>query len=553
MSELVQQAIDAAERAVLGEDVPVRDYIARLPTRLAELASDDAQERAYLAVLLDSIGLSREATGVLRDYQSSGSRDTDATIMNVAGMLAASRGDHTAASRMFDEARLAAEDSPVLRAKILANLAAVSLQSGALDDAESWVDAYNSETDARTPASDVLIASVRVGIAVARRDLSSLRAAAASLNDASRARVHEVGTEHPLAFALVAGMASTEIILACAEGAPARLGRGMYVLEGAALRLGAELGADHPWTMAARSGLAVASTDADQAALAAPASRQGRAVGAREAAAVAMLDQSSGNTDGSSSSSDTTQTRLKTPKPSVPVVFPKTPDKPDPDHVLTWRQRKILQVIRDSVQKRGYPPSMREIGEAVGLSSTSSVSHHFSTLQRKGYLHWDVGRPRTVEIRLPGHPAVRPEPNASGEAELTADGLDTASQETMYVPLVGRIAAGVPLTADQQVEDIFPLPRQLVGEQGILFILKVAGDSMINAAIADGDWVVIRQQEDAENGEIVAAMIDGEATVKTLKQSDGHVWLMPHNPAFMPIVGDDAAILGKVVAVLRRV
>ena len=250
------------------------------------------------------------------------------------------------------------------------------------------------------------------------------------------------------------------------------------------------------------------------------------------------------------------------PKGSVPVVIPETPDKPDPDHVLTWRQRKVLQVIRDSVQKRGYPPSMREIGEAVGLTSTSSVSYQLSTLQRKGYLHRDVGRPRTVEVRLPGHPAVRPEQssNANGngngsgaaEAEITADGMDIASQEATYVPLVGRIAAGVPITADQQVEDIFPLPRQLVGE-GQLFMLKVAGDSMINAAIADGDWVVIRQQEDAENGEIVAAMIDGEATVKTLKQSDGHVWLMPHNPAFTPILGDDASVLGKVVAVLRRV
>src|SRR5579871_3810451 len=228
------------------------------------------------------------------------------------------------------------------------------------------------------------------------------------------------------------------------------------------------------------------------------------------------------------------------PKGSVPVIVPETPDKPDPDHVLTWRQRKVLQVIRESVQKRGYPPSMREIGEAVGLTSTSSVSYQLSTLQRKGYLHRDVGRPRTVEVRLPGHPAVRPEQAANGaaaaDAEPTADGMDIASQEATYVPLVGRIAAGVPIMADQQVEDIFPLPRQLVGE-GSLFMLKVAGDSMINA----------------ENGEIVAAMIDGEATVKTLKQSDGHVWLMPHNPAFTPILGDDATILGKVVAVLRRV
>ena len=204
------------------------------------------------------------------------------------------------------------------------------------------------------------------------------------------------------------------------------------------------------------------------------------------------------------------------PKGSVPVVIPETPDKPDPDHVLTWRQRKVLQVIRDSVQKRGYPPSMREIGEAVGLTSTSSVSYQLSTLQRKGYLHRDVGRPRTVEVRLPGHPAIRPEQNGkdAGDQELAADGMDIASQEAAYVPLVGRIAAGGPILAEQQIEEIFPLPRQLVGE-GNLFMLKVAGDSMINAAIADGDWVVIRQQENAENGEIVAAMIDGEATVKT--------------------------------------
>ena len=227
---------------------------------------------------------------------------------------------------------------------------------------------------------------------------------------------------------------------------------------------------------------------------------------------------------------------------------------------LSPRQRKVLQVIRDSVQKRGYPPSMREIGEAVGLTSTSSVSYQLSTLQRKGYLHRDVGRPRTMEVRLPDHPAIRPLHGANGtaEAELSAEGMDIASQEATYVPLVGRIAAGVPITADQQVEDIFPLPRQLVGE-GSLFMLKVAGDSMINAAIADGDWVVIRQQEDAENGEIVAAMIesetssDREATVKTFKRVDGHVWLIPHNPAHSPIIDDEAKILGKVVAVLRRV
>jgi repressor LexA len=232
----------------------------------------------------------------------------------------------------------------------------------------------------------------------------------------------------------------------------------------------------------------------------------------------------------------------------VPVFVTEPPDHPDPDHVLTWRQRKVLQVIRESVQRHGYPPSMREIGEAVGLTSTSSVSYQLSTLQAKGYLRRDAGRPRTVEVRLPGHPAVRPEPAAD---EGTAP-MDIASQETTFVPLVGRIAAGGPILAEESVEDIFPLPRQIVGE-GTLFLLKVVGDSMINAAIADGDWVVVRQQPEAENGEIVAAMIDGEATVKTFKRSDDHVWLMPHNPIYAPIPGDDAVILGKVVAVLRRV
>jgi repressor LexA len=235
------------------------------------------------------------------------------------------------------------------------------------------------------------------------------------------------------------------------------------------------------------------------------------------------------------------------PRGSVPAIVADIPDKPDPDHVLTWRQRKVLQVIRDSVQRRGYPPSMREIGEAVGLTSTSSVSYQLSTLQNKGYLRRDAGRPRTVEVRLPGHPAVRPEPEVDADTPM-----DITSQEAAYVPLVGRIAAGGPILAEQAIEDIFPLPRQIVGE-GNLFLLKVVGDSMINAAITDKDWVVVRQQPVAENGDIVAAMIDGEATVKTFKRSPDHVWLMPHNPAYTPIPGDEAEILGKVVAVLRRV
>jgi repressor LexA len=195
---------------------------------------------------------------------------------------------------------------------------------------------------------------------------------------------------------------------------------------------------------------------------------------------------------------------------------------------------------------------MREIGEAVGLTSTSSVSYQLSTLQKKGYLHRDVGRPRTVEVRLPGHPAVRPDRGHEETETGDIPGIDIPSQEAINVPLVGRIAAGGPILAEQSVEDVFPLPRQLVGD-GTLFLLKVAGDSMMNAAIMDKDWVVVREQQVAENGEIVAAMLDGEATVKTFKQSDGHVWLIPHNPAYTPILGDEATILGRVVAVLRRV
>jgi repressor LexA len=238
-----------------------------------------------------------------------------------------------------------------------------------------------------------------------------------------------------------------------------------------------------------------------------------------------------------------------------PVVIPGTPGKPGPGHVLTWRQRKVLQVIRESVQKRGYPPSMREIGEAVGLTTTSGVSYQLSTLQAKGYLHRDAGRARTIDVRLPGHPAVRPEPAGDGREEEEGPGLPgagIASQEAAYVPLIGRIAAGGPLLAERHVEDVYPLPRQLVGE-GTLFMLKVTGDSMISSAIAAGDLVVVRQQEHAENGDIVAATLHGEVTVKMFKQSGGHVWLVPHNPACTPVLGDEASILGRVVAVLRRV
>ncbi|HKN96817.1 MAG TPA: transcriptional repressor LexA [Pseudonocardiaceae bacterium] len=203
---------------------------------------------------------------------------------------------------------------------------------------------------------------------------------------------------------------------------------------------------------------------------------------------------------------------------------------------LTERQRRVLEVIRDWLDRFGYPPSVREIGEAVGLTSTSSVAHQLRALERKGYLRRDPNRPRAVGVLPP---------------DVDADDLAGSRPQPAYVPVVGRIAAGGPILAEEAVEGVFPLPKEIVGE-GALFLLKVVGDSMVDAAITDGDWVVVRQQPTAENGDIVAAMIDGEATVKTFKRRDGHVWLMPHNEAYEPIPGDEATVLGRVVAVLRR-
>ncbi|MPQ96376.1 transcriptional repressor LexA [Modestobacter sp. I12A-02628] len=227
------------------------------------------------------------------------------------------------------------------------------------------------------------------------------------------------------------------------------------------------------------------------------------------------------------------------------------PERGEAGDGLTQRQRRVLEFIHDSIERRGYPPSVREIGEAVGLSSASSVAHQLSVLQKKGWLRRDPNRPRALDVRLPGDGSTAAEPAAAGPAASGAGAEQPSTPAPTYVPVVGRIAAGGPVLAEQAVEDVFPLPRELVGE-GTLFLLRVTGDSMVEAAICDGDWVVIRQQASAENGEIVAAMIDGEATVKTYKRRDGHVWLMPHNPAFSPIPGDDATVLGRVVTVLRR-
>jgi repressor LexA len=212
---------------------------------------------------------------------------------------------------------------------------------------------------------------------------------------------------------------------------------------------------------------------------------------------------------------------------------------------LTSRQTKVLAVIRAAVEARGYPPSVREIGEAVGLTSPSSVAHQLRVLEQKGYLRRDPNRPRALEVTMTGEAESR---QASAASDRQAS---TNASKTAFVPVLGRIAAGGPILAEESVETVFPLPRDITGE-GDLFLLHVVGESMIDAAICDGDYVVVRKQDTANSGEIVAALIGDEATVKTLKHRDGHVWLMPHNPAFAPILGDDARILGKVVSVLRK-
>jgi repressor LexA len=235
----------------------------------------------------------------------------------------------------------------------------------------------------------------------------------------------------------------------------------------------------------------------------------------------------------SDSRSDSLSDDLSDALTDTPREILELPDSLPDSAGLTQRQRAILDVIRQSVEVRGYPPTMREIAHAAGLASPSSVKYQLGELEAKGFIRRDPSRGRAVEIRETGQ-----------------GGADVA--KTHSVPLVGRIAAGAPILAEQEVEEVFPLPATLVGE-GELYMLKVVGDSMIDAAICDGDYVVIRSQKDCQKGEIVAAMIDGEATVKTFSTKGGKVWLLPANDAYDPIPGDKAEILGKVTAVLRSV
>ncbi len=229
-------------------------------------------------------------------------------------------------------------------------------------------------------------------------------------------------------------------------------------------------------------------------------------------------------------------------------------DRPE----LTARQAAVLTCIRTHTLANHYAPTIREIGDEVGLSSTSSVKYQLDSLADLGYLRRDTRRPRTMELTELGlaygeEAIVETMPIPSGSHLSAVPELEMEDDITplpVNVPVVGRIAAGNPILAEQMVEDVFPVPRRLTGS-GELFALKVSGDSMIEAAICDGDWVVVRRQPVAENGEIVAAMLDGEATVKVLQRRNGHVWLLPRNPDYQPIPADEAQILGRIVTVLR--
>ena len=203
---------------------------------------------------------------------------------------------------------------------------------------------------------------------------------------------------------------------------------------------------------------------------------------------------------------------------------------------LPLRQQRILVTIRDWVVRHGYAPSTREIGDAVGLRSSSSVSKHLASLEDKGFLRRSNTMSRPIDVR----------------DFLRDPSAQQTAADSVTVPVVGDIAAGTPIAAEEHVDDVLRLPRELAG-RGNVFGLRVRGDSMIDAAICDGDIVVVRQQSEAHSGQIVAAMIDEEATVKVFRRRNGHVFLEPRNPAYEVIDGDGAVVLGIVVSVLRSV
>lgn len=200
---------------------------------------------------------------------------------------------------------------------------------------------------------------------------------------------------------------------------------------------------------------------------------------------------------------------------------------------LTERQREVLEFIKRQVREKGYPPSVREIGDAVGLRSSSTVHGHLRRLESKGYIRRDPTKPRAIEIL-----------DDQGE-------MDLIMRDLVAVPVVGNVTAGQPILAVENVEDYFPLPRDFVSDE-TTFMLRIKGDSMIEAGILDGDYVVVRQQPNAINGDIVVALLEDEATVKRFYRESDYVRLQPENPVYDPIITTDAQILGKVIGVLRR-
>ena len=208
---------------------------------------------------------------------------------------------------------------------------------------------------------------------------------------------------------------------------------------------------------------------------------------------------------------------------------------------LNRRQSQIYQFICDYTGEHGYPPSVREIGKAVGLASPSTVHAHLKTLQERGYIKRDSKKPRTIEVT-----------EASSEGDGLAKVVDNANDGTISLPLVGRVAAGVPILAEQNVEETLRLPKSIVGDAGS-FVLRVKGTSMVNVGINDGDYIVVKEQHDARNGEIVVAMIDDSATVKTFYREDGRIRLQPENDAMEPIYATNPAILGKVTGLFRSI
>ncbi|MSS12975.1 transcriptional repressor LexA [Bifidobacterium tsurumiense] len=238
---------------------------------------------------------------------------------------------------------------------------------------------------------------------------------------------------------------------------------------------------------------------------------------------------------------------------TTPFPHPRSQDT-QAESSLTERQRKVLGAIRTHIAQHGFAPSFREIGEAAGLKSPSSVKHQLNVLEEKGLIRMNANKGRALELVETSQET----PAETQQASATILPFPQIGERTESilasrdVPLVGRIAAGTPITAEQHVDDVMRLPERLTGT-GNLFMLEVHGDSMVDAAICDGDFVVVREQHSASNGDIVAALLDDEATVKTFRQDNDHIWLMPHNPAYSPIDGTHATIMGKVVTVLRKV